>query len=179
MRSSHCFEETVEQLRRHTTAEPFNEKDTITWLQRGGCVIKTKIGYIQTGMPPETIKDTIVLGNEVPQYYIVLDKFFDTNSRLNSCEFEFPAYFNFFIKRKKATFICTKQGENAMRTVFQETLLGPKTLEVCYYPPLLYLLSVSLESLYFSVPWWLLLILLYLLELSRWFCQLFWKKGDS
>ena len=30
-------------------------------LMRGGCVIKTKIGPIQFGMPPETVKDSINL----------------------------------------------------------------------------------------------------------------------
>lgn len=134
MRSGASFAESVEELRKysikHNTAKPFSDKDTITWLTRGGCVVKTKIGYIQFGMPPETIKDTILLGSEVPTYYVLATKRFDVNARLNINEFEFPAYFNLFIKKKKACFITTHEGEKAVRQVFRETLLGPENYDV-------------------------------------------------
>lgn len=41
-------------------------------------------------------------------------------------EFEFPAYFNFFVLKRRLTLIVTEETEACVRTVFQETLLGPK-----------------------------------------------------
>lgn len=43
----------------------------IRLLNRGGIVVDTSIGPIQFGIPPETIKDSISSGSEVPQYYVV------------------------------------------------------------------------------------------------------------
>ncbi|CAD8147244.1 unnamed protein product [Paramecium pentaurelia] len=94
-------------------------------LERGGCILQTKIGPIQYGMPPETIKDCLNLGMEVPTFYIIPSKRFDKRLGISTAEFEFPAYFNFFCKKKQITLICTPDTEKAIRTVFQETLLGP------------------------------------------------------
>jgi hypothetical protein len=69
-------------------------------------------------MPPETVKDSLVLGLEVPTYYIIPSKRFDRKSGVNVAEFEFPAYFNFFMKRRKITLICNQQEEKPIRTVF-------------------------------------------------------------
>ncbi|EGR27820.1 hypothetical protein IMG5_188460 [Ichthyophthirius multifiliis] len=96
---------------------------------RGGCVLKTKIGPIQFGMPPETVKDSINLNQEVPTYYIYPSTRFDTKNGVNLAEFEFPAYFNFFVKRRKVNLICTLEAEKVTRTIFQETLLGPLSFE--------------------------------------------------
>lgn len=41
-------------------------------------------------------------------------------------EFEFPAYYNFFVNKRQVSLICTKKVEAAIRIVFQETLLGPQ-----------------------------------------------------
>lgn len=98
----------------------------IVKLERGGCLIKTQIGNIQLGMPPETVKDSLNLGLVVPTYYILPTTRFDRKFGLNVSEFEFPAYFNFFILRKKITLICDKEGKKAIEQIFQETLLGPK-----------------------------------------------------
>lgn len=97
---------------------------------RGGCIIPTKIGPIQYGMPPETVKDSINLGIEVPTHYIIPSKKFTSEFSLNVAEFEFPAYFNFFLKHRKINLICTPEDEKALRTIFQETLLGPASFEV-------------------------------------------------
>lgn len=43
----------------------------MTELRRGGFAIKTKIGNIQLGFPPETVKDSINQKLAVPTYYIV------------------------------------------------------------------------------------------------------------
>lgn len=98
----------------------------IVKLERGGCLIKTQIGSIQLGMPPETVKDSLNLGLVVPTYYILPTKRFDQKFGLNVSEFEFPAYFNFFVLRKKITLITDKEGKRAIEQIFQETLLGPK-----------------------------------------------------
>ena len=100
--------------------------DKVIPLNRGGCIVKTTIGPIQFGMPPETVKDSMSMGLEVPTYYIIPTNRFDKNYGVNVAEFEFPAYFNFFIKKKHINLICTKEAEKAIRIVFQETLIGPE-----------------------------------------------------
>lgn len=99
-------------------------------LPRGGCVVFTKIGPIQFGIPPETVKDSLKLGIEVPNYYIIPTSKWDKIYNISVAEFEFPAYFNFFIKKKKINLICTKENEKAIKSIFQETLLGPLEFDV-------------------------------------------------
>lgn len=48
--------------------EKDKEVKKVISLPRGGIVINTKIGPIQVGMPPETIKDSMALGIQVPTY---------------------------------------------------------------------------------------------------------------
>lgn len=54
------------------------------------------------GIPPETIKDSMDLGLPVPQYYVMPPETFCRNLGnslgINVAEFEFPAYYNFFLK---------------------------------------------------------------------------------
>lgn len=80
-------------------------------------------------MPPETIKDCILQGVDIAGVYIVPTERFDRKHYVNVSEFEFPAYFNFFITRKKVRLVCSKESEAALRVVFQETLLGPESFE--------------------------------------------------
>jgi glyoxylase-like metal-dependent hydrolase (beta-lactamase superfamily II) len=85
---------------------------------------------IQFGIPPETIKDSMKLGLPVPQVYIVpVERFcreIGPALGVNLAEFEFPAYFNFFVYKKRCTLVvdCADAEEN-IRRVFSETLLGP------------------------------------------------------
>lgn len=65
----------------------------------------TKVGSIQFSIVPETLKDSINLGLEVPSIFIVPQHRFDKRFCLSVAEFEFPAYFSFFIKKKKVTLI--------------------------------------------------------------------------
>jgi hypothetical protein len=45
---------------------------------------------------------------------------------VNLAEFEFPAYFNFFVYKKKCTLVVdSEDAEENIRRVFSETLLGP------------------------------------------------------
>lgn len=106
------------------------ENDNIIKLLRGGCIIKTIIGNIQFGMPPETVKDALNMQLDVPLYYIVPTDRFNRKYGLNVAEFEFPAYYNFFVRKKRINLICTKEAEIAIRIIFQETLLGPESYEV-------------------------------------------------
>jgi hypothetical protein len=70
------------------------------------------------------------LGIPVPQVYIVpVDRFcreMGPALGVNLAEFEFPAYFNFFVYKKKCTLIVdSDEAEENIRRVFGETLLGP------------------------------------------------------
>jgi len=84
----------------------------------------------QFGIPPETIKDSMNLGIPVPQVYIVpVDRFcreMGPALGVNVAEFEFPAYFNFFVYNKQCTLVVdSEDAEENIRRVFSETLLGP------------------------------------------------------
>lgn len=94
-------------------------------LPRGGSIVFTRIGPIQFGIPPESVKDALTLGIEVPTYYIIPTSKWDKVYNVSLAEFEFPAYFNFFIKKRKISLICTSENEKAIKAIFQETLLGP------------------------------------------------------
>lgn len=99
-------------------------------LPRGGISIETEaVGRVQYGIPPETIKDSLKLGIDVPTIYIVpLERFcreMGPALGINLAEFEFPAYFQFFIKNKQVQLVVDEEAEANIRRVFNETLLGP------------------------------------------------------
>eukprot|EP00898_Chlorokybus_atmophyticus_P003326 jgi/Chlat1/3995/Chrsp26S04075 len=102
-------------------------------LPRGGFVVpNTPIGSLQFGIPPETIKDTMKLpGNTVPTYYVVYgaDAMFSRSLGISKAEFEFPAYYNYFVLGKRVNLITTLEYETRMRMVFQETLMGPSDVD--------------------------------------------------
>ena len=86
--------------------------------------------FVQFGIPPETIKDSMRLGIPVPQVYIVpVERFcreMGPALGVNLAEFEFPAYFNFFVYQKRCTLVVDSvDAEENIRRVFSETLLGP------------------------------------------------------
>ena len=98
-------------------------------LPKGGLVVRTLLGNLQFGMPPETVKDTFLIEGGVPEYYIIPSQKFDWQDGINFMEFEFPVYCNFFIKKKvKTKLICTEKTKKKIQIIFQETLLGPKNL---------------------------------------------------
>ena len=75
-------------------------KGNMTFLPRGGILVKTNTPDdidIQFGIPPETIKDSMILGVSVPKYFVVSHEMFDRVGGTSMAEFEFPAYFNFFV----------------------------------------------------------------------------------
>lgn len=70
------------------------------------------------------------LGLDVPQVYIVpVERFcreMGAALGVNLAEFEFPAYFNFFMNKKRCTLLVdSNDAERNIRRVFSETLLGP------------------------------------------------------
>lgn len=105
-------------------------------LPRGGYVVKTSEGLVQFGMPPETIKDSMKLGTEVPTTYVVYGEMFNRVMGISIAEFEFPTYFNFFIKRKQVKLLTTIDREKRILKVFRETLLGPEKYQIAEdFPP--------------------------------------------
>lgn len=100
-------------------------------LPRGGFSVDTNaVGRVQFGIPPETIKDSMRLGIPVPQIYIVpVERFcreMGPALGVNLAEFEFPAYFNFFVYKKRCMLVVdSDDAEENIRRVFGETLLGP------------------------------------------------------
>ncbi|GMH59388.1 hypothetical protein TL16_g02820 [Triparma laevis f. inornata] len=99
-----------------------------TFLPRGGVLVRTESDDnidIQFGIPPETIKDSMSLGYNVPQYFVIGVEMFDRIGARSLAEFEFPAYFNFFCLKRQVTIICRKYMKDSIRKIFTETLLGP------------------------------------------------------
>ena len=119
-------EQEMEILRKQMGNGQMNKN--VRFLLRGGYIVKTDIGNIQVGIPPETIKDCMKLGITMPSIYIVPRERIDRKNFLNISEFEFPVYFNFFFTRKKARIVCTQDVKLKIKTIFQETLLGPVDL---------------------------------------------------
>ena len=102
--------------------------EAVLQLPRGGCLVQTKIGGIQFGAPPNTIKDLLSMGMSVPTIYVIPHIMFDRQAGLSNTELEFPAYWNFFCLKKKCTFVAHEKQEERIRRVFRETLLGPETI---------------------------------------------------
>ena len=111
------------------------EIGNIVKLPKGGHITLTEAGRsdssgpIQFGMPADTIKDSLVRPQGVPAIYILPTGRFDINSGSSLAEFEFPAYYNYFVLKRKIIVVTDRDGERAMREIFQETLLGPASLD--------------------------------------------------
>jgi len=114
---------------KNSTARDPVRKAHVIHLTRGGYYVRTRLGPIQVGMPPETIKDSLSQGLTLPTNFVIPSERFDMENGLNLAEFEFPAYYNFFILRKKINLITTKEIAASIREIFQETLLGPEKIE--------------------------------------------------
>ena len=123
-------EETLEKIRHSLSSSQIVSLENVTELLRGGWVVKTKIGNVQVGLPPETVKDSIVQQIDIPNIFIIPTRHYCKVTFINVAEFEFPSYFNFFVKRKRVKLVCTPDQEEKIRIIFQETLLGPKEFPV-------------------------------------------------
>lgn len=95
-------------------------------LPRGGYYVRTTAGPIQVGIPPETIKDVMELKLDVPAAYVLPRELFDRRRGLSVAEFEFPAYYSFFLlKRRARLVVASRDIERRVRSIFQESLFGP------------------------------------------------------
>lgn len=95
-------------------------------LPRGGYLFFDRDRMLfQLGIPPETIKDSIKLFGEAPQYYVVPKNMIDRTTFLNVAEVEFPIYYNYFVKKRKTFIFCTKEQKSALEVLFKESLIGP------------------------------------------------------
>ncbi|EPG67641.1 cAMP/cGMP-dependent 3',5'-cyclic-AMP/GMP phosphodiesterase [Leptospira wolffii] len=98
-------------------------------LPRGGYLVETSEGYFQIGSPPETIKDTMA-EKKTPLVFILPNKFFHVEKGISTAELEFPIYFNFFLRQKKTTIICTNEQKDQLITVLKESLMGPEEINL-------------------------------------------------
>lgn len=87
-------------------------------------------GYIQFGIPPETIKDTMKLEGGVPDSFIVPQFMFSLSKGIALAEMEFPIYYNFFIKKRKTRIICNKNQQQRIETIISEALFGPASIDI-------------------------------------------------
>ena len=99
-------------------------------LPRGGYLIKTSEGQIQFGAPPETIKDTIVTTDLVPQIFVLPRQLFHWQKGINVADMEFPLYFNFFIKKRKTLIIGTEEQCRRLIIALREAVFGPQDLDL-------------------------------------------------
>ena len=89
----------MEGFTRSGRLPPIINGDTkTTFLPRGGVHVQTRYGAVQFGLPPETIKDSMSGGLEVPGIFVVPKDRFNLKYGTNTAEVEFPGYFNFFVK---------------------------------------------------------------------------------
>lgn len=95
-------------------------------LPKGGTYLAARGGAVQFGIPPETIKDSMALGLDVAGTYVVPPELFDRRRGMSVAEFEFPAYYNYFLKKRRAKLIVRDAGvEQRIRAILQEALFGP------------------------------------------------------
>jgi CRP-like cAMP-binding protein/phosphoribosyl 1,2-cyclic phosphodiesterase len=101
---------------------------SVIQLPRGGTYVRTSAGAIQFGIPPETIKDAMAMQLDVPIAWVVPHELFARRRGISIAEFEFPAYYNFFVLKRRVRLVVDDAGiEQRVRAVFQETLFGPRT----------------------------------------------------
>ncbi len=106
------------------------KKHEIIHLSKGGLVVDTSIGAIQLGAPPETIKDSLTMGRQVPELYIAPKNLFSHKKMLSIMDIEFPCNYNFFILKKMTVIFCTKEQQNIIRDLLKEAIIGPDTLNL-------------------------------------------------
>lgn len=99
-------------------------------LSRGGTLIKTPCGCLQIGAPPETIKDTMKILGDVPDTFVIPNKVFSAERGVSLADFEFPTYYNFFIKRRPVHIIGFDHQLKTCQHVVREALLGPESINL-------------------------------------------------
>ncbi len=128
---------------------------TVISLNRGGYVIRFDEAddlKLQFVAPPETIKDSMALFNEAPQYFLLPANLIDKFTFLNNAEIEFPIYYNYFFKGRKTCIICQEKQKPALISMLQEALIGPVETDFAkndYADPANYRYDIDAEMAYF------------------------------
>lgn len=99
-------------------------------LPRGAYVVTTSEGRIQFGAPPETIKDTLITDEGVPEIFVLPRQMFNWSKGINVADMEFPIYFHFFIKQQRALVCGTMDQAKALATALQEAVFGPREFDL-------------------------------------------------
>ncbi len=99
-------------------------------LARGGTLIKTPSGSLQVGAPPETIKDTMKILGDVPDTFVIPNRMFSAERGVSLADIEFPAYYNFFIKRRSIRVIGQRHQIETILRVLREAVLGPDNIQL-------------------------------------------------
>lgn len=102
----------------------------VTNLQRGGLLVEWGDFRAQIGAYPETIKDTLVDVEGVPQLFILPERLFDTHLGVTMAELEFPVYFNYYVKQRQVSFLCRTHQLRPVLEVLQESVFGPPDLDL-------------------------------------------------
>ena len=101
--------------------------ETSIRLPRGGVYVRTPIGPVQVGLPPETIKDSMALGLPLPSIYVVPPNLFDRRRGLTLAEIEFPSYYNFFVLKRRARLVVeSEETADRLRTMMRESLFASR-----------------------------------------------------
>lgn len=106
-------------------AEEAGHQKTVMHMPRGGAYVWTNAGPIQFGLPPETVKDSMNLGLDVPTIFVVPRERFNMQYGINVSEIEFPAFFNFFVRRRQMTLVTHRDCRDDLYTIMKEALDGP------------------------------------------------------
>src|SRR5262245_48824617 len=101
----------------------------IVRLKRGGTVVMTSAGAVQFGAPPETIKDALNAGLEVPAIFVMPSQWFSRRRGVTVAELEFPVYYNFFVLGRRVRVVCDEAGRRRLRAILQESLFGPEHID--------------------------------------------------
>ncbi len=99
---------------------------TVHRLPRGGVIVETSAGAVQLGAPPETIKDALAAGLEVPATFVMPQTWFARKRGVTVAELEFPAYYNYFLRGRRVTAVCDEAGRARIRAILRESLFGPQ-----------------------------------------------------
>ena len=98
-----------------------SERSIVIPLPRGGTYVRTGMGAVQFGLPPETIKDSMDLGLEIPQVFVLPRVLFDRRRGLSVAETEFPSYYNFFLLKRRARLVVEGNVEAHVPALRPET----------------------------------------------------------
>jgi CRP-like cAMP-binding protein len=103
--------------------------DVVT-LPRGGYWLRTPLGPLQVGAPPETLKDTLAHKEGVPRIVILPPRLVDVRRGVANADLEFLVYWNLFARKRPLVVIGLPEQAAAVRTALQESLLGPADVDV-------------------------------------------------